>query len=72
MGTPPQPARAIARLVIHATLQSAAIPRGGGEPVGQPPVRRGERVIMWVIYLEAAGILLLVLFFVWWTMKDRK
>jgi len=27
---------------------------------------------MWVIYLEAAGILVLVLLLVWWTMKDRK
>jgi len=27
---------------------------------------------MWVIYLEAAGVLLLVLFFVWWTMRGRK
>jgi len=27
---------------------------------------------MWVIYLEAAGVLLLVLLFVWWVMKDTK
>ena len=26
---------------------------------------------MWVVYLEAAGILLLVLFFVWWTMRGK-
>jgi len=26
---------------------------------------------MWVIYLEAAGVLLLVLFFVWWTMRGK-
>ena len=34
--------------------------------------RLTERQGMWVIYLEAAGILALVLFLVWWTMKDRK
>jgi len=26
---------------------------------------------MWVVYLEAAGVLLLVLFFVWWTMRGK-
>jgi hypothetical protein len=31
----------------------------------------GERV-MWVIYLEAAVALVLVLFVVWWTMRGRK
>ncbi|GAA4407556.1 hypothetical protein GCM10023089_17520 [Quisquiliibacterium transsilvanicum] len=31
-----------------------------------------ERTNMWVVYLEAAGILVLVLLLVWWTMKDRK
>jgi hypothetical protein len=25
---------------------------------------------MWVFILEAAGILMLVLLFVWWTMRD--
>jgi hypothetical protein len=34
--------------------------------------RPTERLSMWVIYLEAAGVLLLVLFFVWWTMRGRK
>lgn len=27
---------------------------------------------MWVIYLEAAGILALLIVLVWWTMKGRK
>jgi len=27
---------------------------------------------MWVIFLEAAGILVLVLVLVWWTMRGRK
>jgi len=27
---------------------------------------------MWVIYLEAAGVLLLVLVLVWWTMRGKK
>jgi len=27
---------------------------------------------MWVIYLEAAGILVLVLALVWWTMRGKK
>jgi len=29
-------------------------------------------VIMWVIYLEAAGVLLLVGLFVWWVMRGTK
>jgi hypothetical protein len=31
-----------------------------------------ERVDMWVIYLEAAGILVLVLALVWWTLRGKK
>lgn len=27
---------------------------------------------MWVIYLEAFGILALVLFIVWWTMRGKR
>jgi len=27
---------------------------------------------MWVIYLEAAGVLVLVLLLVWWTMRGKK
>jgi len=27
---------------------------------------------MWVIYLEAAGALAIVLLIVWWTMRGRK
>jgi len=27
---------------------------------------------MWVVYLEAAGVLAVILLLVWWTMKDRK
>jgi len=27
---------------------------------------------MWVIYLEAAGILVLVLALVWWTLRGKK
>tara|TARA_R110002049_G_scaffold285227_1_gene466024 strand:- start:143 stop:259 length:117 start_codon:yes stop_codon:yes gene_type:complete len=29
-------------------------------------------VEMWVIYLEAAGVLLLVVAFVWWIMRGTK
>jgi hypothetical protein len=34
--------------------------------------RATEQRHMWVIVLEAAGVLLLVLFFVWWTMRGKK
>jgi len=27
---------------------------------------------MWVVYLEAFGILALVLFIVWWTMRGKR
>jgi len=31
-----------------------------------------ERVRMWVIYLEAFGVLALVLVLVWWTMRGKR
>lgn len=43
-----------------------------------PPARRAlecsplERIDMWVIYLEAAGVLLLVLLLIWWTLRGKK
>jgi len=27
---------------------------------------------MWIIYLEAAGVLVLVLLLVWWTLRGKK
>jgi hypothetical protein len=40
--------------------------------VGAIECAASERVDMWVIYLEAAGILVLVLALVWWTLRGKK
>jgi hypothetical protein len=57
-----------------ASASASTMPSRGIRPAPAAPLesRPTERLSMWVIYLEAAGVLLLVLFFVWWTMRGRK
>ncbi len=51
---------------------SASPNPGRGASLAALECAASERVDMWVIYLEAAGILVLVLALVWWTMRGKK
>ncbi|GMV03421.1 MAG: hypothetical protein AMXMBFR52_30760 [Burkholderiales bacterium] len=52
--------------------------RGGqpGDSTGRQPVDRRARIARmdeaWILFAEAGGVLALMVFFVWWTMRGRK